>query len=452
MDAVFAAFDRTNSPGAAVVVVLDGRVIHARGYGQASLEQARPITPQTVFDVASVAKQFTGLGVAMLAEAGRLSPDDDVRKHLPDVPDFGVPITLAQLVHHTSGLRDWPETLAFSGHSLEAPITIEMIRGMVRRQRDLDFTPGTEHLYSNTGYNLLADIVEKVTGTPFAGWTREHLFLPLGMSQTHFLTDPAEVIPNRADSYGPLENGGWRRIPSDLAAPGSSSLFTTADDLGRWLLSFDTPPGTGGAARDRMHQPGRLKDGQTVNYGHGVGLDAYRRTPRVMHTGCWAGYRSLVLRLPGQRFGVAILGNATTLDVVRLGERLADVCLDTRLQPAPAPSAPSATARAEGPARGADPAGASPAALEAYVGRYWSPETEAVATVTLENGRLMASRALQGRLPLVPLGPDRFAVQGGPTLQFTRTAAGSAVDAVKVSGSRVRNLRFLRVALPEVPP
>ena len=214
VDALFTQWARPDSPGAAVVIVKDGAVVYQHGYGCADLEHRIPITPRTRFDVASVAKQFTGLSVAMLIQQGRVSPDDDVRQYLPDVPDFGKPITINNLLHHTSGLRDWPETLAFSGVDMSAPITLNMILEMVRRQRELDFAPGEESQYSNTGYNLLAAIVAKVTGQSFRAWTDANLFRPLGMKATHVSDAPAKIVPDRALSYTPA---GKDRFRCDLS-------------------------------------------------------------------------------------------------------------------------------------------------------------------------------------------------------------------------------------------
>src|SRR5258706_12268275 len=217
-----------DSPGAGIVIVKDGDVLYQHGYGSANLEHRIPITPQTPFDVASVAKQFTGLSVAMLVQQGKLSVDDDIRKHLPDVRDLGKPITIANLVHHTSGLRDWPETLGLSGLDMEGPITLDTILEMVRRQRELDFEPGAEHLYSNTGYNLLAAAVAKASGKSFRAWPAVTLFQPLGMKHTQVCDNPAEIVENRADSYAPSGKGKFRRVDSQLSAQGSSSLFISA--------------------------------------------------------------------------------------------------------------------------------------------------------------------------------------------------------------------------------
>src|SRR5262245_49750609 len=230
VDKLFAHWDHKDSPGAAIVVVKDGAVIYQHGYGYADLEHGISITPRTRFDVASVAKQFTGLAAAILVEQGKLSLDDDVRKHLPDVPDFGKPITIGNLLYHTSGLRDWPETFLLSNVDFEAPISFEMILEMVRRQRELDFAPGQEHQYSNTGYNLLAATVAKVTGKSFRAWTDANLFQPLGMQHTHVCDNSAEIVPDVAASYGVgIKPGTLHRVTSQLSAQGSSSLFISAE-------------------------------------------------------------------------------------------------------------------------------------------------------------------------------------------------------------------------------
>lgn len=255
---IFRQWDRSSALGAAVVVVKDGRVVLQRGYGRANLEHGIPVTPQTVFDAASVAKQFTGLAIAILIEQGKLSLDDDVRKHLPEVPDFGKPITVRHLLHHTSGLRDWFEALVLSGMAPSDLITLDTILEMVRRQRDLDFAPGKEHSYSNTGYNLLAAMVARVTGQSFRAWTDENLFRPLRMRNTHFCDDPTELIPNRAAYYISGKEPELRQFTSQLAAPGSSSLMTTAEDMGRWLMNCGTAQVGGTRAIQMMQMPGRL--------------------------------------------------------------------------------------------------------------------------------------------------------------------------------------------------
>lgn len=184
VDKLFTEWNKPDSPGAALAVIKDGSVIYKNGYGSANLEYNIPITPSTIFHVASVSKQFTAFAVVMLADQGKLSLDDDIRKHLPEIPDFGKTVTIQHLVHHISGMRDQWELLAMAGWRLDDVITKEHILTMVRHQRELNFNPGDEHMYCNTGYTLLAEIVERVTGQSFSEWTKANLFKPLGMVNT----------------------------------------------------------------------------------------------------------------------------------------------------------------------------------------------------------------------------------------------------------------------------
>ena len=343
VDQFFAQWDRADSPGAAVVVVKDGAVAYLHGYGCADLEHHIPITPQTLFDVASVAKQFTGLSVAMLVQQGKLSLDDDIHKHLPDVPDFGKRITIHNLVHHSSGLRDWPETLAFSDMDLEGPITLDTILEMVRRQRELDFAPGEEEQYSNTGYNLLAATVAKVTGQSFRTWTDRNLFQPLGMKHTLVCDNPAEVIVNRAYSYAPDGTNRFHQVVSQLAAQGSSSLFISAEDMGRWLLNFQTARVGGKAAIELMQKPETLNNGEKRGYAFGLVLGKHQGMITVSHGGSWAGYRSHTIWVPEKRFAAAILANTSNMDTSGLALKITDLYLGAplRLQRQPPPGRPS---------------------------------------------------------------------------------------------------------------
>ena len=204
----------------------------------ANLEYDIPITPATVFDIASVSKQFTGMAISSLIQQGKISLDDDIRKYLPDVPEFGKTITIRHLVHHTSGLRDWPEALSMAGWRWDEVYSFDDIMRLVKNQKELDFEPGEKYSYSNTGYNLLAAIVEKVSGKSFREWTEENIFKPLKMNSSQFQDDYTRIIKNLAYSYNP-GNNGFSKIPGALTAYGSSSLFTTVQDLSKWVIYFD---------------------------------------------------------------------------------------------------------------------------------------------------------------------------------------------------------------------
>ena len=447
VDQLFHRWDRSDSPGAAVVVIKDGAVIHQRGYGCANLEHGVPITPETVFDAASVAKQFTGLAIAILIEQRRLSLDDDIRKHLPEVPDFGKPITIRHLLHHTSGLRDWFEMLMLSGIDPSDAIATDTILEMVQRQRSLDFAPGEEHSYSNTGYNLLAAIVAKVTNQSFRSWTDENLFRPLGMKHTHFCDDATEIVPNRSAYYTSQDKTGLRQFTSQLAAPGSSSLMTTAEDMGRWLINFGTAHVGGAKAIQMMQQPGKLNSGANVDYGFGLGLDNHLGTKSVYHTGSWAGDCAMAW-FPEKRFGVAVFANAPDMNPGRIAYDVANIYLE---YPEPAKTQPTT---AGSPPAKPQVAALSPEQLVAYVGDYWSDELQVVYQVRIQDAGLVVRHRLTAWRKLLPKGGDHFKTESGsntpvtPLVEFTRDPA-SAVTGMKVTGGRVRNLRFTRVPLPQ---
>jgi CubicO group peptidase (beta-lactamase class C family) len=343
VDAIFAERENGEKPGCAVVVVKDGSVAYEKGYGMADLEHHVKITPQTAFDVASVAKQFTGLGVAMLIEQGKLKVTQDIRGIVPRVPDFGRTITIDNLLHHTSGLRDWPEMLALSGVDWSSPISLDMIMEMVAHQRELDFLPGEEFQYSNTGYSLLAAAIAEVTGQPFPKWMSDNVFVPLGMAHTFVADNPTALITDRAESYTPTGNNGYSRAITQAAAQGSSSVFTTADDMGKWLANFDSARIGGRSAIEMTWQGSRLRSGAEVKYGFGWFLAGYYGIPAVEHTGNWAGYVSDVIVVPKKRFATAVLCNSPDVSPHDVAIKLSSIYMADVPKPIRAAAQPNST-------------------------------------------------------------------------------------------------------------
>jgi len=219
--------------------VRDGQVLFKKGYGLASLEHRAPITSSTVFDIASLSKQVTGLGIALLAEQGRLKLDDDIRVYIPEMTAFDAPITIRQLLHHTSGLRDWGSTLSLAGADTDDLILSDRILTFAYAQRTLNFKPGSDYAYSNTGYVLLGEVIRRVTDTSFRAWTDETFFRPLGMTATHFRDDVYEVIPNRAFGYSRRPDGQYRALPNILSVAGAGTIFGTVEDMAKWAINLD---------------------------------------------------------------------------------------------------------------------------------------------------------------------------------------------------------------------
>jgi CubicO group peptidase (beta-lactamase class C family) len=406
IDSLLAPWVLPGSPGAAVAVVVDGELVFSRGYGLANLEYDIPITPGSIFHIASISKQFTTFAIALLAQGGGLSLDDEVRMHLPEVPDFGVPITIRHLIHHTSGIRDQWELLAMAGWRLDDVITRDHIMGLIRHQRELNFVPGEEYLYSNMGYTLLAEIVERVSGQPFPEFAEQRIFRPLGMTSTHFHDDHRRIVPNRAYSYSPLPGGGFRHAPLNYANVGATSLFTTVEDLARWDRNFRAATVGGVDVMRMMETRGVLNDGQELPYAFALIHGEHRGVRTLGHGGADAGYRTNYLRFPDHGLSVIVFSNLASLNAGRVAQQVGEVFLADRMVPDRMRIAASASPR---PARSIR---LSARELAPLAGSYADPDSDQVRRIELREGRLVLMAAQEA--PLVPVAPTRFRLESAP--------------------------------------
>jgi len=427
IDAIFAEWTRPGSPGCALTVTLAGRTVHKGGYGLANLEYGIPITPSTVFHVASVSKQFTAYATLLLAREGRLSLDDEVRKHLPWVPDLGAEITLRHLMHHTSGIRDQWEMVRFAGWRMDDVISQEHLLSMVGRQRDLNFPPGSEHLYCNTGYTLLAETVAAVSGRTFREFTAERIFRPLGMNSTFFFTDHEELVTGRAYSYANDGAGGFKKSVLSFANAGATSLFTTADDLAKWLLHLDSIEGSQEARE--MQTCFTLTGGETIAYAAGLSVETFRTLRRVGHSGSDAGFRSYCGRFPDQQLGIAVLANLGSMDPDGLAMKVAEVLLGGKM-PAPDRESPGA--------------GTPVADLAPYTGSYVTLFMGIRVEVAQAGGHLVLKIGDMGERRLVPARQDTFWTAEMGEVTFHRE--GETVDAISSTGLKARRIQ------PPLPP
>jgi CubicO group peptidase (beta-lactamase class C family) len=305
IDTIFKKYTSKTGPGAAVAVLKDGRVIFKKAYGIANLEYGVPINSSTVFDIASLSKQFTGLSVSLLVQQGKIALDDDLHKFIPEVPAFGKTITIRELLWHTSGIRDAYDGLTAAGWRWNDVFTFGDIMKFLRNQRQLNFEPGSQFSYCNTEYALLQAIVEKVSGQSFIRYTDSAIFKPLGMHSSFYLSDYAKVIPCMAMPYQPGEHG----FEKTMQQSSGYSMFSTLDDLIQWTLHFNERLAAGDPVYIRMAEQGKLNDGSITHYGFGLILSDDHGLPAVWHTGAWGGYRNSIRNYPTEKLSVIILSN-----------------------------------------------------------------------------------------------------------------------------------------------
>ena len=327
VDQLFSEWDHPISPGGALAIIKDNEVIYSRGYGIANLDYGIPISSSSVFYIGSVSKQFAAACIALLLQEGSLSLDDDIRQYFPEMPDYGTPIRIRHLIHHTSGLRDFWGLVGLSGQRFDNVYTNADVLEIVTRQRGVNFKPGERYLYSNTNYLLMAMIVQRVSGQSLRDFADERIFKPLGMRQTLFNDDHTTIVQNRVSGYAPREAGGYRMsiVNNDLV--GQGGLWTTVEDLAKWDRNFYTAKVGGTAFIERMLTTGALNNGEALRYAYGLNVTEYRGQRMVTHSGAMGGYRSVLTRFPEQRFSVIILANLATMRPSALALKVADLYL-----------------------------------------------------------------------------------------------------------------------------
>ncbi len=418
VDEIFAAFSSREAPGCAVAVGQDGRTVVSRAYGMADLEHDVPLTPDSVFEAGSVSKQFTAAAVTLLARQGKLALQDDIRKHFPEMPDYGTPITVEHLLHHTSGLRDWGALAGIAGWPRGTRIhTHAHVLEIAARQKALNHAPGAEYSYTNTGYNLLVMLAERVSGQTFQGFCRQNLFAPLGMTHTQWRDDFSRVVKGRAIAYDREEDGFHSDMPFEKVF-GNGGLLTTVGDLLLWNESFVHGKVGGPGLGQELQKRGRLNDGREIEYARGLFIGTYKGVPEVSHDGATAGYRSFLARYPEQRLSVAVLCNAGDTDPSELGYKVVDLFLAGQPKPAPAPAvAPVA------PVAPVAKIELAPERLAARAGLYRNERTGESLRLQVTEGRLRT----RGGMGLTPLSDTQFHIDSGVEVTFDDTPGSGRV-------------------------
>jgi CubicO group peptidase (beta-lactamase class C family) len=314
---IFALWDNKNSPGCAVAIVRNDSILFAKGYGMANLEYNIPIEPETIFHMASVSKQFTAFAIVLLAKQGKLQLDDDIHKYLSWFPDLKEKITIRNLLNHTSGIRDQWQLLAISGTRLDDVITQEHIVKILSKQQALNFKPGEQYSYSNSGFTMLAEIVRSVTGQSLRQFTDSVIFNPLGMTNTHFHDNYEEIVQNRSYSYYRTDSVHFSNSILSYSVAGATSLFTNLNDMSKWIMNFYTHKVGDQKDIDQLTQKGKLNSGKELNYALGITSDTYNGWRQFSHGGGDAGYRTYLTVFPDLKMGFAVFGNVADFNAGR---------------------------------------------------------------------------------------------------------------------------------------
>lgn len=483
VDRIFSRWNTTTTPGCAVGAAVDGKPVLTKGYGMADLEHEVKITPETIFEAGSVSKQFTAAAVLLLARDGKLSIDDPVKKYLPEVPDSAAPVTIRHMLTHTSGLRDWGSVEAIAGWPrTRRAYTQAHVLDIVSRQTALNFTPGTRWSYSNTGFNLAAMIVSRISGMTFAAFTEQRLFAPIGMSHTSWRDDFTRVLRNRAVAYADRGGEFHTEMPFENVY-GNGGLLTTVGDLLKWNDNFSASKIADAEFETMQQQSGTFTDGRTHGYAFGLRLTTAHGVRVVEHSGSTAGYSAHLLRLPDEKISVAVLCNATTARATEYAHAVADLFLPAGAKTGPEPPKPLPASSTElfrnadnGLVLLAAPSGSTwtmaanrltvkdrygvdevfervprwtptAADLEALTGTYVSDEAQTTLVVSFAQATISISRRPDAVFTMTPLYADAFRAPQLGTIVFRRDAAGR-VDALSVVDDRVWDLRFARQPRP----
>ncbi len=446
VDALFAQWDRPDSPGCAVGVINEGRFIYQRAFGMANLDYNIPLSPQSVFYLASVSKQFTAVSALLLARQGKLSLDDPIRKFVPELPELYNAVTVRHLIHHTSGIRDYLTLVSLADRRLEEVSTNEEALELLMRQKELNFKPGDQFLYTNSGYVLLAIVVKRVSGKSFGQFAEENIFKPLGMNSTRYKDDRSMIIKNRATSYSVKPSGGFSAVMTHFELVGDGGLMSSIEDLGLWDQIFYANK-LGGGGKDLIDQAlvtGVLNNTQKLDYAFGLGVSEYKGLKLIAHGGAFVGYRTEMIRFPEQRFSVICLCNAENANAPRFARQIADLFLSGSFRQDQAKAAPVSNPTEK-------LIDLREHELKNKVGAYRNPTTGSIWKLSVKDGKLAAD--VSGQVfQFAPLSATRFRGVGGPVavvLNFQKPDPTKAPTmSIEVEGQQPVTLEAVEVVTP----
>jgi CubicO group peptidase (beta-lactamase class C family) len=450
VDEVFEDLTKAGSPGCALGVYHDGKIIYSKGYGLANLEQNVAITPRSVFDIGSTSKQFSAASILLLEKQAKLSINDDIRKYVPELPVYGQKITILHLLNHTSGLRDYLTLMDLAGVNTDSVTTDEDALQIIVRQKALNFAPGSDWLYSNTGFFLLSVIVKRVSGETLREFAAENIFRPLEMTHTQYRDDHTSLIENRAMAYDPKEKGGAYTLNvSYFEQTGDGAVHTSVEDLLKWDENFYSAQIGGKDFLSEIQEQGKLNSGKVLDYAKGLHIADYRGLHTVSHGGSWGGYRAELLRFPEQHFSVACLCNLGTANPSMRAHQVADVYLGSLMKPKEEQKKAEEKREREKTA-----VVLTAEQLNGYAGDYWSDELGVAYRLGVVDGKLKIAALLDaagtphtGNIPgkaFEPTAANEFEMEGTGIAIHLQHDQQQGVKGFTLDAGRTRGMIFMR--------
>jgi len=412
VDKLFEEWDTPDSPGCVVGVIHEGELAFVRAYGMADMVTKSPMTPKSAFNVQSIGKQFTAASIALLVQKGVIALDDDIRKHLPEFPDYGVSIRIRHLVHHTSGLRDYIHLVVLAGKDFRDHFSHADALQIIMRQKSLNSDPGARHVYGNSGYVLLAEIIERVSGSSFGDFVDAHIFRPLGMNDSYMLDRDRPNNIHRVKGYSPKSDGSFEEDPTNFKVKGHGALVTTLGDLFLWDQNFYDSKIGGSGFPEVISSRGILSTGEETNYAFGLLRGQYKGLENTRHAGEWTGIRTDMIRFPEQHFTAICLTNLDTISATRLTRQIADIYLEDKFR------------------------------LQEFVGEYSNDELQATLQLVLKGTEIYLRHADGDEEP-INLRGNQFKLMLADA-HFVRDE-DNRITGFTCSTDRVQNIHFVKV-------
>ena len=441
-----------DKPGYAIGVYGDGQILFQAGYGVANFDYDIPIKPESVFDICSVSKQFTAACIVILQDQGKLAIDDPVKKYIPELPEYpGKTITLRHLLNHTSGIRDYLTLIALAGGSFDDYFTEEMGLDIIKRQKELNFQPGEEYLYSNSGYLLLAVVVRRVSGMSIGDFCHKEIFEPLGMTNTFVYEDGYRIVKNRAIGYAEYKGQYVREHHVDFVIGGDGQVYTTVEDFFKWSENLRDPKIGGETFMDELLIQGVLNDGETLDYALGIVHGEYEGLKTIAHGGAWGGFRAYFVQFPLEDRAIAVFSNLSSANPRAKAFEVADIILKEHLKddkPEPGEDVHSEEEEQTTDLKEATGTAqltgfiAEGVNLEMYVGEYLSQELDAIYDFYIEEELLMFKVAYEEPISLSPVEEDEFTSEE-MIIRFDRQ--NGVVTGFNLDAGRVTNLEFVKL-------